>query len=259
MLDVLDGHARTDRPDREGATRRHQEPSVRGETLGTGPGMAHGVLFDIDGTLVDSNFPTVVAWADAFAAAGYVIPMTKIHGLVGQGSDLLVENAIGHQDDAIVKVHDELYAPRLRSLHAFDQAADLLRRTKSEGLSVVLATSASKHDASLLRAAIEADDVIDHVTTNDDAETSKPEPDIVRAALDGTGLSAAECLFVGDTVWDVKAARRAGMDCVCVLSGGVAEADLVQAGAVAIYDSVADLLRDFDNSPLGALAARAHT
>jgi HAD superfamily hydrolase (TIGR01509 family) len=218
--------------------------------------MARGVLFDIDGTLVDSNYATVLAWADAFASLGYNVPMVTVHHLVGQGAERLVENALGHLDEAAIEAHDDFYAPRLHSLHPFDQAAALLRKAESEGLTVVLATSASKRDATFLRAALDADDVIDHATTSDDAESSKPEPDLIRAALDATGLRPEDCVFVGDTVWDVKAAKRAGMDCVCVLTGGIAEADLLEAGAVAVYSSVADLLSGFDESPLGALTRR---
>jgi HAD superfamily hydrolase (TIGR01509 family) len=218
--------------------------------------MARGVLFDIDGTLVDSNYATVLAWADAFISLGYNVPMVRIHHLVGQGAERLVENALGHRDDAAIEAHDDFYAPRLHDLHAFDRAAALLRKAKSEGLTVVLATSASKRDAKFLRAALDADDVIDHATTSDDAESSKPEPDILHAALAATGLRAEDCVFVGDTVWDVAAATRAGMDCVCVLTGGIAEADLIGAGAVEVYSSVADLLIGFDESPLGALARR---
>jgi HAD superfamily hydrolase (TIGR01509 family) len=219
--------------------------------------MAYGVLFDIDGTLVDSNYVTVVAWADAFESQGYSVPMTKIHALVGQGSGRLIENAIGHYDDAVAEAHDDFYAPRLHSLRAFDRAADLLRRVKAEGLTVVLATSASEHDARFLRAAVDADDVVDHAATSDDAESSKPDPDIVQAAVDGAGLSVENCVFVGDTIWDVHAANKAGMDCVCVLTGGIAEAELTKAGAVAIYASVAELLDEFDASPLGLLAGKA--
>jgi HAD superfamily hydrolase (TIGR01509 family) len=189
--------------------------------------MTRGVLFDIDGTLVDSNYATVLAWADAFTSLGYNIPMVNIHHLVGQGAERLVENALGHRDEAAIEAHDDFYAPRLHDLRAFDRAAALLRKAKSVGLTVVLATSASTRDTSFLRAALDADDVIDHATTSDDAEASKPEPDIIHAALEATGLRAADCVFVGDTVWDVAAARRAGMDCVCVLTGGIAEADLV--------------------------------
>jgi HAD superfamily hydrolase (TIGR01509 family) len=218
--------------------------------------MARGVLFDIDGTLVDSNYATVLAWADAFASLGYNVPMVRIHNLVGQGAERLVENAVGWVDDSAVEAHDDFYAPRLHHLQVFDQAAELLRKAKSTGLIVVLATSASARDARFLRASLDADDVIDHATTSDDAESSKPEPDIIHAALEATGLRAQDCVFVGDTVWDVKAAKRAGMDCVCVLTGGIAEADLLEAGAVAVYPAVTDLLDAFDDSPLGELARR---
>jgi HAD superfamily hydrolase (TIGR01509 family) len=219
--------------------------------------MAYGVLYDVDGTLVDTNYLHAVAWADAFAARGHRIAMSEIHRLIGQGSERLVESVLGRPADDVVDAHADIYSARLHRLQVFDGAAELLRRTKKAGLSVVLATSASKHDAEHLTDAIAADDVIDHVTTKDDADSSKPAPDIVEAALKGAGLRAADCLFVGDTVWDIEAAKRAGMDCVCVLTGGIAESLLREAGAAAIYPSVAALLDDFDASPLGELGRRA--
>jgi HAD superfamily hydrolase (TIGR01509 family) len=212
--------------------------------------MVNGVLFDIDGTLVDTNYLHVVAWADAFARHGHDVTMCEIHGLIGQGSDRLVSSAIGGHDDAIVDAHADIYAARLHALRAFDGARALLTRCQKEGLTVVLATSASRHDADHLTAALDADDAIDHVTTSDDVQSSKPAPDIVEAALDAAGLAASEGVFVGDTVWDVEAAARAGMPCVCVLTGGIATADLRDAGAIAIYPSVRELLQDFDSSPL---------
>jgi phosphoglycolate phosphatase-like HAD superfamily hydrolase len=217
--------------------------------------MTRGVLFDIDGTLVDTNYQHVVAWADAFRAFGHNVEMSKIHGLIGQGSERLVESVLGKSDDAIVDGHADFFGPRLQSLQAFDAAADLLRRCKAAGLTVVLASSASSHDAEHLRAAIDADDVIDHTTTSDDAEASKPAPDIVETALDATGLRASDCVFVGDTVWDVEAAKRAGMQCICVLSGGIAEPALRAAGAIAVYPGVADLLDGFEESVLAKVAA----
>jgi HAD superfamily hydrolase (TIGR01509 family) len=220
--------------------------------------MVNGALFDIDGTLVDTNYLHVVAWADAFAHHGHDVTMSKIHGLIGQGSERLVKSAIGRDDDAIVAAHADMYAARLHSLRAFDGARDLLVRCHKEGLTVVLATSASRHDADYLTAALDAGDAIDHVTTSDDAESSKPAPDIVEAALEASDLAAGECVFVGDTVWDVEAAERAGMSCVCVLTGGIAAADLRDAGAIAIYLSVRELLQDFDSSPLRVSAGIDH-
>jgi HAD superfamily hydrolase (TIGR01509 family) len=218
--------------------------------------MACGVLFDIDGTLVDTNYLHVVAWADAFRSECHDVAMSQIHGLIGQGSDRLVESVLGHDDDAVVDAHADIYGARLHELRAFNGAGELLRRTKRDGLAVVLATSASSHDVQHLRKAIDADEVIDHITTNDDADASKPDPDIVTTALVAADLVAADSVFVGDSVWDVKAAGRAGLQCVCVLTGGIDAATLREAGAAAIYDDVAGLLAAYDDSLLADLGRR---
>lgn len=219
--------------------------------------MRAGVLFDVDGTLVDTNYLHVVAWSDAFRACGHRVPMRTLHELIGQGSDRLVESVLGHPDDAIVAAHADMYGPRLHRLQAFDGAQQLLRRTKAEGLVNVLATSASSHDVTHLRAVIGADDVIDHVTTRDDAASSKPAPDIVDQALQATGLEPTHCLFVGDSVWDVEAASRAAVGCICVLTGGISEQSLLRAGALEVYPDVKTLLDDFERSLLGGLVACA--
>jgi len=216
--------------------------------------MGAGILFDVDGTLVDTNYLHVVAWWQAFRSRGHTIPMRKLLETVGQGSDRFVETILGHSDEAVADAHTDFYGPFLHELSAFDGAADLLRATKRNGLAVVLATSASANEAQHLRDALDADDVIDEVTSKDDVEESKPDPDIVQTALDKAGLDAANALFVGDTVWDVEAARRADLDCVAVLSGGIAEHDLRDAGAVAIYRDVKHLLDEFDDSPLAKVA-----
>ena len=218
--------------------------------------MGAGILFDVDGTLVDTNYLHVVAWWQAFRAHGHKVPMRKLLETVGQGSDRFVETILGRPDADVANAHTDFYGPFLHELPPFDGAAGLLRATKKAGLKVVLATSASAKEAKHLRDALDADDVIDAVTSKDDADESKPDPDIVQTALDKAGLDAAEALFVGDTVWDVEAARRAGLDCVAVLSGGIPEHDLRDAGAVAIYRDVQHLLDEFDDSPLGKLAHR---
>jgi HAD superfamily hydrolase (TIGR01509 family) len=215
-----------------------------------------GAVFDVDGTLVDSNYLHVAAWFQAFAANGHTVEMNRIHHLIGQGSERLVDSVLGRVDEAVVEAHSDFYGPWLYRLQAFDGAADLLHRCKRAGLAVVLATSASSQDVAHFRRALDADDAIDHVTTNDDADSSKPEPDIVEAALAAAGLAASDCVFVGDTVWDVEAANRAGMPCVCVLTGGIDAATLRASGAIEVYDSVGALLRDFDASPLATMAPR---
>jgi HAD superfamily hydrolase (TIGR01509 family) len=217
--------------------------------------MRAGILFDVDGTLVDTNYLHAVAWWHAFRAHGHTIPMRRLHETIGQGSDRLVETILGHPDEDVANAHTDFYGPFLHGLAPFAGAADLLRKSKRAGLGVVLATSASAKEAGHLRAALDADDVIDEITNKDDVEETKPDPDIVQTALHKGGLDPANALFVGDTVWDVEAARRADLDCVAVLTGGIAEHDLRVAGAVAIYRDVQQLLDEFDDSPLGKLAS----
>jgi len=216
--------------------------------------MSSGVLFDVDGTLVDTNHLHVVAWWQAFRSQGHDVAMAVLHRTVGQGSDQFVSSILGRDDDKVADAHSDFYGQWKHRLVAFAGAADLLRTTKKAGLSVVLATSASEGEAEHLTAAIDADDVIDVVTTKADVDASKPDPDIVQTALDKAGLHAADAVFVGDTVWDVQAASRAGVPCVCVLSGGISEGELREAGAIAVYRDVAQLLAEFEDTPLGKLA-----
>ena len=218
--------------------------------------MPAGVLFDVDGTLVDTNYLHVVAWWQAFRSQGHDVSMTDLHRTVGQGSDQFVSSILGRDDGKVRAAHSDFYGPWKHRLVAFAGAGDLLRQTKKRGLAVVLATSASEEEAAYLRAAIDADDAVDVVTTKDDVDASKPDPDIVKTALDKAGLAAGDALLVGDTVWDVEAAERAGVSCVCVLSGGVSEGELRRAGAIAVFRDVRHLLDEFDTSPLGELASR---
>lgn len=215
---------------------------------------AAAVLFDVDGTLVDTNYLHVVAWSKALRANGYCVPMAALHRTVGQGADRFVETVLGQADSRVSDAHSDFYSPHLHDVVAFTGAAEVLRTAKKAGLCVVLATSASAKEVEHLRQAIDADDAVDAVTCNEDVDMSKPDPDLVQAALDKADVAADRAVFVGDTVWDVEAAQRAGVPCTCVLSGGVSAGELREAGAVAIYDDVAALLADFDHSPLGALA-----
>jgi HAD superfamily hydrolase (TIGR01509 family) len=201
--------------------------------------MRAGILFDVDGTLVDTNYLHVVAWSRALRARGHTVPMHKLHETVGQGADRFVETVLGRQDEDVADAHTDFYGPFLHELVPFEGAADLLRTTKRAGLAVVLATSASAKEAQHLRDALDADDVVDEVTTKDDVEESKPAPDLVRAALAKT--DADEAVMVGDSPYDVEAARRAGIDTVCVVTGGFSEEELRDAGAVAVFESLRDL------------------
>lgn len=218
-------------------------------------GPARGVLFDVDGTLVDSNYLHVVAWWQAFRSQGHDVAMTDLHRTVGQGSDQFVSTILGRDDAKVRDAHSDFYGQWKHRLVAFPRAADLLRTAKKAGLSVVLATSASEAEARHLTAAIDAEDAIDVVTTNADVDASKPDPDIVHTALTKAALRAQDALFVGDTVWDVKAAQQAGVACIGVCSGGISATELRDAGAVAVYADVAELLDDFDAAVVDRLTS----
>ena len=215
-----------------------------------------GVLFDIDGTLVDTSYLHTLAWWQALRDAGHDVAMREIHRAIGMGSDKLLPHLIGTEDPDISTGHDHHYAPHLERLVAFDGAAELVRACKRAGLSVVLATSAKDWQLDRLRRAIGADDAVDAVTSASDVEDSKPAPDIVRTALRAGGLAADAAVMVGDTKWDVEAAGRAGTPCVTMLTGGWSEPELRDAGAVEVWAGPRDLLEHFDDSALGRLAAQ---
>jgi HAD superfamily hydrolase (TIGR01509 family) len=214
------------------------------------------VLFDVDGTLVDSNYLHAVTWWEAFSQAGYDVAMADIHRAIGMGSDQMLDKLLPSdrdtgQDDSLRTAHSALYSAYWARLRPLRRAADLLRACKKHGLTVVLASSADEPEFNALRAALDAEDAIDAATFSGDVERSKPAPDLVQVALDKAGVSADEAVFVGDTVWDVHAARKAGVRCVCLLSGGISRGELADAGANDVYDSPADLLSHFPGTLIG--------
>lgn len=216
---------------------------------------ARGVLFDVDGTLVDSTYFHVVAWWQAFRDAGHTIPMRDLHRRIGMGAPRLVKETLGRDDEGIVDGHAKRFEAFLGDVTALPGAVDLLRTCAGRGLTVVLATSAGATEVESQKRALEgAGESLTAITSSEDAEESKPDPEILTAALRQAGLAAQDCVFVGDTVWDVIAAAEAGMSCVGLLVGGVGEDELRDAGAVEVYESAEALLTAFDASPLGTLA-----
>ena len=213
-----------------------------------------GVIFDVDGTLLDTNYLHTVAWWQAFRDGGHDVPMHAIHRSVGMGGDQLVKHLLGYEDERAREAHGHRYAPFLEELKAFPKAPELLRATKERGLRVVLATSSKESNLKAMLRALDADDFIDEVTSAGDVEATKPAPDIVQVALEKGGLDAHDAVLVGDTVWDVEAAARAGVASVSVLTGGISRAELQAAGAIAIYESPEQLLKEIDASPISALA-----
>lgn len=214
------------------------------------------VLFDIDGTLVDSNDWHVRAWDEAFRAGGYHFDPDTIHAQIGKGTDMLVPALLPEANDDLVEklgeAHGAIFKSRyLERVRAFPQARDLLLRTHEAGKKVVLASSASKAELDYYLAFLDIRDIVSASTSADDVQNSKPAPDIFGVALKKVApVKPEDALVVGDTPYDVEAAAKCGLKTVAVRSGRFAEGMLHEAGAIAIYDDVAALLAEFDQSPL---------
>ena len=215
------------------------------------------VLFDIDGTLVDSNYLHVEAWSHAFAEVGAAVDDWRVHRCIGMDSDKLLGALLGDDPEGVggqaKEFHSRFYAELRPRLKPFPAARELLADLEDRGVAVVLATSAPEDELAALRDTLKVEATITDVTSADDVETAKPEPDVVHSALEKAKAEASASFLVGDTVWDVEASGRAGVACIGVLSGGVSEAELRQAGAVAVYQDVAQLRDELERSPLAAL------
>lgn len=222
------------------------------------PDAAGAVLFDIDGTLVDSTYLHVHAWMRAFADLGEELARPvdawRIHRGIGMGSSLLLADLLGDDADRLADRAKEGHAHRYRELadlqRPFDGARELVRAVAERGARTVLATSAAPEELEELLTTLDLADVLTGVTSDKDVESAKPEPDLIQAALRIADVPPERAVLVGDTGWDVEAAARAGVPCVAVLTGGVSEAELRGAGAAAVYRDVAALLADLDQSPL---------
>ncbi|MCX4986652.1 HAD family hydrolase [Streptomyces sp. NBC_00572] len=224
--------------------------------------MDRAALFDVDGTLADTNYLHVVAWWEALRQAGHQVPMHSVHRAIGLPGEDLLDHLLGDdrdpaQDDRLSAAHHTLYATFFDRLPALASAADLMRTLAGSGWRVVLVTSAKDSELSALCRAIDADDAIAETSTSDDVEEGKPAPEPVRHALRLAQVPPDRAVFVGDTVWDMKASTRARVTAVGLLCGGIPRADLEEAGAAAVYRDPADLLAHLADSPLAAVSARA--
>lgn len=223
-------------------------------------GHRRGVLFDVDGTLVDSSYFHTLAWWQAFRQQGYDVPMASIHHCVGMGGDRLVDSLLpsGRDKDAdagILASHAAIFASKWPALRAFDGARDLLAQCHAGGLAVALASSARTQDLLATRRALGADPHIHAATSADDAKASKPAPDILVAALEAVGVGPADAVYVGDAVWDMQAAAAIGIPAIAVTCGGTSAAELRDAGAVQVYSGPRDLLENLHESAIGRLLA----
>ncbi|MEO8282839.1 MAG: HAD family hydrolase [Pseudarthrobacter sp.] len=216
------------------------------------------VLFDVDGTLLDSAYVHTLAWWQAFRQHQHDVPMSAIHWCVGMGGERLVDSLLPadrdkEADAEIMASHAAVFATSWPSLRAFDGAKDLLAQCHAGGLAVALASSARREDLAASRKALAADAFIHAATSSNDAKESKPAPDILVAALEAVHVPAANAVYVGDAVWDMKAAAALGIPAIGVTCGGRSAAELVEAGAAEVYASPRDLLDNLEASAIGRL------
>jgi HAD superfamily hydrolase (TIGR01509 family) len=217
-----------------------------------------GVLLDVDGTLIDSNDAHAESWSDTLKEFGRNVPPEQVRPLIGMGGDKLLPQLLGVDADSETghkfaerraEIFRKQYVPTLQPTRG---AKELVRRLRHEGLRLIIATSAAEEELNAMLERVGLDDLVDRKTSSSDAESSKPDPDIVQAALKKGNLSPQEAILLGDTPYDVEAAGRAGVDTVALLCGGW-DADALD-GAIAIYEDPADVLTHFTSSPF-ALAS----
>ena len=215
--------------------------------------MPPAAILDVDGTLVDTNYHHVIAWYRAFKRHGIVLPLWRIHRHIGMGGDQVVgalagEDVERERGDDIRAAEKELYLELIEEVEPFEGARELIERLKKRGQTVVLASSAKAEEVERYLDLLDARDLADGWTTSADVEATKPHPDLVVAGVEKAG--GGEAVMVGDTPWDCESASGAGVQTVCVLTGGFSEQELRGAGAVAVFESVAQLAERLGETPL---------
>jgi HAD superfamily hydrolase (TIGR01549 family) len=215
--------------------------------------MPAAAILDIDGTLVDTNYQHAIGWYRAFRDNELILPVWKIHRHIGMGGDQVVAALAGDDfeqrcGDKVRDAESEHYMSLIEEVEPMDGARDLIVALSASDRAVVLASSAKEEEVEHYIDLLDCREIVDGWTTSADVEATKPEPDLVHAALEKMG--ADEGIMVGDTPWDVKAARKAGVDTIAVLTGGFSEAELRDAGAVEVFESVRELC---DSGALGEL------
>jgi len=216
--------------------------------------LLEGVIFDIDGTLVDSNDAHAQSWVDTFAEAGYDVPFDVVRPLIGMGADKLLPKTIGVKHDSeagkkLIKRRSEIFRKKyLPTLRPLEGSRALVLRVRADGLKAIVATSAKDEELEGLLKAAGVADLMEEKATASDAKRSKPDPDIVEAAIEESGISPRNLVMIGDTPYDIEAATRAKVRTIAFRSGGWSDAHL--RGAVEIYGGPADLLTHYDSSLL---------
>jgi HAD superfamily hydrolase (TIGR01549 family) len=216
--------------------------------------MPTAAILDVDGTLVDTNYQHALAWYQAFRQTDCHLPVWRIHRHIGMGGDQLVKALAGedfddeHGDD-VRAAEKALYLATMPTVEPLAESRELIEDLKGQDRKVVLASSAKSDEIEHYLDLLDARELADDWTTSADVEQTKPEPDLVVAALEKLGTDDA--VMVGDTPWDVEAAEKAGIATVCVLTGGFSKAELEEAGAVAVFASIVELRQRIGETPLG--------
>ncbi len=217
--------------------------------------MVQGVLLDVDGTLILSNDAHAQAWVEAFAAYNHPISFEQVRPMIGMGGDQIIPklapdlNPEEGTGKAIADRRKQLVLEKFGpQLTAANGSRDLVKKLQDDGLNLIIASSASEQELGTLLKAAQIDDLIQQATTSSDAENSKPDPDIVQAALQKGHLQPDQVVMLGDTPYDIESAGKAGVKVIALRCGGFKDEQL--AGAIAIYDDPADLLQHYDQSPL---------
>ncbi|MDQ3890435.1 MAG: HAD family hydrolase [Actinomycetota bacterium] len=210
-------------------------------------------ILDVDGTLVDTNYQHALAWYRVFRGYGIVLPVWRIHRHVGMGGDQIVAALAGEQvereqGDEIRAAEKATYFELIDEVAPFEGARDLLVELKKRQNPLVLASSAKAEELDHYLDLLDARDIADSWTTSADVEATKPNPDLVLAAL--AKANGGEAVMVGDTTWDCEAAARAGVETVAVMTGGFGEQELRDAGAIAVFESIGELSERLDETPL---------
>jgi HAD superfamily hydrolase (TIGR01509 family) len=223
-------------------------------TKSGGGGQRPAAILDVDGTLVDTNYQHALAWYRAFRQHGVTLALWEIHRRIGMGGDQLITSLVGegfeerHGDD-VRAAEKALYRALMPEVQPLPGARDLLEALHARGHTIVLASSAKPEELQHYLVLLDAQEMVDGWTDSGDVERTKPEPDLVRAAVEKAGGGPA--VMIGDSVWDCEAAKRAGLATIGVLTGGFSEDELTEAGAVAVFRSLPALTEGLDGTPLG--------
>jgi HAD superfamily hydrolase (TIGR01549 family) len=219
---------------------------------GGGRGLPAAIL-DVDGTLVDTNYHHTIAWFRAFRALDVTLPLYRIHRHIGMGGDQLVAALAGAEfdrdhGDAVRERQGDLYMELIDEVRPLAGARELVVDLKDRGHRVVLASSAKRHEVDHYLDLLDARELADGWTTSADVERTKPEPDLVAAAVEQAGGGPA--VMLGDSTWDCEAGKRAGVPTIGLLTGGFSEQELIRAGAVRVFEAVDDLRAELGATPL---------